>query len=58
VLVDGAAVGTFTPAGTAYQQFTTAAFTVGEGAHTIAFQGLDSASGDNTAFIDNVQLTQ
>ena len=57
VLVDGAAVGTFTPAGTAYQQFTTAAFTVGAGARTITFQGLDSAGGDNTAFIDDVRLT-
>jgi hypothetical protein len=58
VLVDGAVVGTFTPAGAAYAGFTTAAFTVGAGAHTITFQGLDSAGGDNTAFIDNVQLTQ
>jgi hypothetical protein len=56
VLVDGVAVGTFTPAGTAYQQLTTAAFTVGAGVHTVTFQGLDSAGGDNTAFLDNVQL--
>ena len=52
VLVDGVAVGTFTPSGTSYQSFTTAAFTVAAGAHTIAFQGLNSAGGDNTAFID------
>jgi ELWxxDGT repeat protein len=56
VLVDGQAVGTFTPAGTAYAGFTAAAFTVGAGAHTISFAGLDSAGGDNTAFVDNVQL--
>jgi hypothetical protein len=58
VLVDGAVVGTFTPAGTAYASYTTAAFTVTAGLHTIAFQGLDSAGGDNTAFLDNVQVAQ
>ena len=54
VLVDGNVVGTFTPSGTSYQSFTTAVFTVTAGSHTIAFQGLDSAGGDNTAFIDQV----
>jgi hypothetical protein len=49
------AVGTFTPAGTGYSSLT-ATFTVAAGAHTITFQGLDSAGGDNTAFVDNVQL--
>src|SRR5262249_51783797 len=57
VLVDGQAVGTFTPASTAYATLS-ATFTVAAGAHTITFQGLDSAGGDNTAFIDTVQLTQ
>jgi hypothetical protein len=58
VLVDGKVVGTFTPTGTGYAPYTTVAFTVAAGTHTVAFQGLDSAGGDNTAFIDNVQLTQ
>src|SRR5262249_34276978 len=40
VLVDGVVVGTFTPSGTSYQVYTTAAFTVTAGAHTIKFQGL------------------
>ena len=57
VLVDGVLVGIFTPAGTSYQSYTTAAFTVGAGAHTITFQGLDSAGGDNTAFVDLVSVT-
>jgi glucose/arabinose dehydrogenase/endogenous inhibitor of DNA gyrase (YacG/DUF329 family) len=57
VLVDGAVVGTFTPSGTAYQGYVTAAFTVAAGAHTITFQGLDSAGGDNTALVDAVALT-
>ena len=49
-------VGTFTPSGTGYPAITTAAFTVAAGTHTITFQGLDTAGGDNTAFIDNVRL--
>jgi uncharacterized protein (TIGR03118 family) len=56
VLVDGNVVGTFTPGDTSYAAFTTANFTVGAGTHTIAFQGLDPNGGDNTAFVDNVQL--
>ena len=51
-------VGTFTPAGTSYASFTTAAFALVAGTHTITFQGLDTAGGDNTAILDNVQLTQ
>jgi hypothetical protein len=56
VLVDGVSVGTFTPAGTSYGAMTTSAFTVTAGAHTIQFVGLNPNGGDNTAFIDNVQL--
>ena len=33
--------------------YSTAAFTVTAGSHTITFQGLDSAGGDNTAFVDD-----
>jgi hypothetical protein len=57
VLVDGAVVGTFTPSNTGYFGFTTSPFAVLAGAHTIAFQGLDSAGGDNTAFVDDVRLS-
>src|SRR5271157_5319795 len=57
VLIDGSVVGTFTPTGTSYQSYTTAAFTVTAGAHTITFQGLDSAGGDNTAFLDAVTIS-
>ena len=58
VLVDGTVVSTFTPPGAAYQGYSTAAFTVGAGPHTITFQGLDSVGGDNTALIDAVAVTQ
>ena len=56
VLVDGVVVGTFTPSGTSYQSYTTATFTVGAGSHTIKFQGLNTAGGDNTAFVDAVTV--
>src|SRR6185437_15095320 len=57
VLVDGATVGTFTPSGATYQSLSTAAFTVTPGLlHTVTFQGLDSAGGDNTAFVDAVTV--
>src|SRR5262249_19958863 len=48
VLVDGVVVGTFTPADTSYGAFTTNAFTVAAGAHTVAFVGLNPQGGDNT----------
>ena len=57
MLVDGQSVGTFTPGGTSYAAYTTATFTVTAGTHTITFQGLDDAGGDNTAFIDAVAIT-
>jgi hypothetical protein len=56
VLVDGNVVGTFGPNGTTYQSYTTNTFTVAAGAHSIEFLGLDSAGGDNTAFLDNVTV--
>jgi O-glycosyl hydrolase len=57
VLLDGQSIGTFAPAaGGAYASFQTKPFNVTGGAHTIQFLGLDSAGGDNTAFIDEVQI--
>lgn len=50
-------VGTFTPSGSTYQQFSTAPFqAVFDGVYTLSFVGVDSAGGDNTALIDNVSL--
>ena len=57
VLVDGTVVGTFKPSGTAYGRFT-ASFTTGAGSHTITFQGVNSAGGDNTALVDAVSLSR
>ena len=57
VLIDGQAVGTFQPTGTAYKAYATGSFTVAANSqHTITFVGLNSAGGDNTAFIDQVQF--
>ncbi len=56
VLIDGNVVGTFTPSSSSYQGYSTLVFTVTAGAHTITFQGLDSAGGDNTAMIDAVEI--
>jgi hypothetical protein len=58
ILLDGVVIGTFTPSSISYQSITTSAFAVTAGTHTITFQGLDTAGGDNTAFIDQVSLTQ
>lgn len=57
VLVDGVPVlivNNFT--GTNYTQFVTDAFTVGTGNHTITFQGTNAFGGDNTVFIDVIQV--
>src|SRR5262249_46468978 len=58
VLVDGAVVGSFTAADATYRLYTTAPFAVTAGWHTITFQGLDSAGGDNTALVDQVAVAQ
>jgi hypothetical protein len=46
---------TVTPNSTSYRTETTTSFTISTpGSHTITFQGLGSASGNNTALIDRV----
>jgi hypothetical protein len=57
VWIDGnQLVGTFQPAGTGFQAFTTDSFTLTAGSHTIEFRGTNTNSnvngGDNTAFLD------
>ncbi len=56
VLLDGAPLGAFKPASTSYTYLTTGVFTTTTGMHTLTFTGLDTAGGDNTAFIDDVRL--
>src|SRR5262249_44288988 len=61
VYVDDNLVGTFQPAGVSYQDFTTGAFPVTAGSHTIEFLGTNANSADNsadnTAFIDSVSVS-
>jgi hypothetical protein len=56
VLIDGTVISTFTPSGSSYLSYSTATFTVTAGSHTIEFLGLDSAGGDNTAFVDAIAI--
>jgi hypothetical protein len=56
VLIDNVVVGTYAPTSLSWLTFTTNLFTVTAGTHTITFKGLDTKGGDNTAFIDNVQV--
>src|SRR5262249_4622335 len=48
--------GTFTPAGTGYATYTTAAFDVTAGNHTIRFVGVDPSGADYTALLDGVSI--
>lgn len=57
VQVNGTVVGTFAPPQSAqtYTEYT-ANFTTTAGTKELKFQGVNSAGGDNTAFIDNVRI--
>jgi hypothetical protein len=57
VLVDGRVVATFDSTSTAYSTFTTPAFAVAEGAHTITFQGINSGGVEpSSSFIDDIRI--
>jgi CSLREA domain-containing protein len=58
VLVDGAVVATITPSGSSFALYTTSPFTVTAGSHTIQFVGLNPLGGDNTAFLDQIQVLE
>jgi hypothetical protein len=59
VLVDGNVVSTFNNlAGTGYSTLTTASFTVTAGSHVVSIQGTNGSGGDNTAFVDQIAITQ
>jgi hypothetical protein len=54
--VDGALVATVRPQDTSYRTYSTPSFAVAAGTHAIALRGRDTAGGDNTAFLDSVQV--
>lgn len=55
VQIDGQTVSTILPVGIAYQVYYTVPFTVAAGDHTLTFR-TTTTGGDNTAFLDNVQV--
>jgi serine/threonine protein kinase len=57
VLIDSQPVGSITPKGISHALYATSTFTVTAGEHTLSFVGLNPKGGDNTAFIDQVQIT-
>ncbi len=57
IRLDGTAVGTFAaPPSTAYSTFATTFTVASAGAHTVRFQGLNTAGGDNTVLIDAISI--
>jgi hypothetical protein len=58
-LLDGKVIGSFNSlTGTTYTTLTTSSFTVTAGTHVLTIQGTNLNGGDNTAFIDQVSVTQ
>jgi hypothetical protein len=57
ILVDNAVVGVVTPGGSGFASYTTGPFTLTAGAHTIEFVGLNPQGGDNTAFLDQISIS-
>lgn len=59
VLIDGKNVGSFTGVGsTAYTRQNSTTFSVPAGSHTVAFQATNLNGGDNTIFIDQINIEQ
>ena len=58
VLLDDQVIGAFTPTSASFQTYTTADFAVTAGEHILGFRGLNTAGGDNTAFIDQVSVNR
>jgi len=58
IQVDNVVVGTFRPSSINYSNYFTSFYNTTAGAHTVKFQGLNTAGGDNTAFIDAVTISQ
>ncbi len=58
LLIDSTVVGTFDPGSTNYANYSTLPFSVSAGTHTLTIQALDTAGGDNTVFIDNLNIAE
>jgi hypothetical protein len=56
LLIDGVAVDVFKPAGTTYARYTSKAFKVSAGPHTVEFRALNSAGGNGSVLLDEVEV--
>jgi hypothetical protein len=56
VYINGNSIGTITPSSTSYLSYTINNFSVNSGNNTIKLEGTNPLSGDNTAFIDAIDL--
>lgn len=57
VYLDDFLLTTIRPSSTSYVDYSTPEFNTTAGTHVLKFAGLDSLGGDNSAFIDNVRIT-
>jgi fibronectin type 3 domain-containing protein len=57
VQIDGTVVGTVTPSGASYADYTVTSAALAAGTHTLAFVGTNPQGGDNTALIDDVRIS-
>lgn len=58
VSMDGIILGSFTPTGTGYTDYTVNYIAPTTGNHTLTFTGMNPRGGDNTALIDNVRIAK
>ncbi len=58
VSMDGIILGSFTPTGTGYTDYTVNYIAPTTGNHTLTFTGINPRGGDNTALIDNVRIAK
>ncbi len=56
--IDGVAIQGFTPAGAAYQRFSSGAVLLSSGPHSIELRGLNPQGGDNSALVDDLGATR
>src|SRR5262249_16454889 len=56
VRVDDMVVGAFAPESTSYATYTTVAFQIAPGQHTITFAGVDPSGADYSAFLDQASV--
>jgi hypothetical protein len=57
VLLDGKIIEKITPSRSSYASFTSAAFTVATGTHTLTFKGLNRQRGGSAVFVDTVTVS-